>query len=174
MLKKHCQVNKQDLCHRRAPSGEPGREPPGHHGLSAPAPWQAAQPSFRDQQASRGPQTRHGGGIDLGTGCAGQERRGRPCIVSGLRSASAEKRVAVPWIGHTVAAVCQASRGVQRCVGPARLQVCARAHDVRGVLSCVPGSPCVQSKTYPRWLRRPSGDITQGRLSYGGLWRTCC
>ena len=26
-----------------------------------------------DQQASRGPQTRHGVGIDLGTGCAGRD-----------------------------------------------------------------------------------------------------
>jgi hypothetical protein len=45
--KSHCQVNRQDLCHRRAPSGEPGREPPGQPGLPAPETWETAQPSVR-------------------------------------------------------------------------------------------------------------------------------
>ena len=76
-----------------------------------------------------------------------QDRRdaGGPVSPSGPQSSSAEK-CEVRCIGHAISAVCQASRGVQRFVEPARLQVCAHAYDVRGALSGAPGSQCLQSK----------------------------
>jgi hypothetical protein len=83
-----------------------------------------------------------------------QDRRdaGGPLSPSGLQSLPAEKQVAVPWVGHIVSAVGQASRGVQSFVGPARPQVCARSNYFRGARSCTPDSQCLQSKTYPRRL----------------------
>ena len=174
MRKHHCQVNKQDLCHRRAPSGVPGRAPPGQHGVPAPAHMAgcaALLPPRSRRAQGRRRVTEAGSVWDTG----GQDRRdtGGPVSSSGLQSASAETRVAVPWSGHTVAAVCQASRGVPRCVGPPRLQGAHRCMPSGSPLLCpwrtgraIQGrAQTVVSSCCPSFQAHDS--MTAGRISHG-------
>ena len=146
MLKSYCQVNKQDLCHKERAVQCAWR---GTAWAAWPAcarnmvEYAAILPSPRRRVQSHRRVTELGWVWKKGV----QDRRdaGGPVSPSGPQSSSAEK-CEVRCIGHAISAVCQASRGVQRFVEPARLQVCAHAYDVRGALSGAPGSQCLQSK----------------------------
>ena len=89
-MRKHpCQVNKQDLCHRRAPSGVPGRAPPGQPALPAPATWQAAPPSCRrtagEPRAADASRRRDRSGTRVGRTGGTREALSRPVVSSRRR-----------------------------------------------------------------------------------------
>ena len=71
--------------------------------------WAAILPpsSRRDQDRRRGAES----GLVWAKGVQDRRGTGGPLAPSSLQASPAEKRVAVPWIGHTADTVCQASRG---------------------------------------------------------------